>query len=245
MSPDYDVIVIGSGFGGSVTALRLSEKGYRVGVLEQGARWRPEDYPSDGVPMRKTMWQPSFGFFGPLQLTVLKNVTIQSAVGVGGGSLIYGRPQRSMATLTAGTLTSSTARALRISSAVAPSEIHPPPASSIRISGCTGTPVCTSSMDRRSRPTWASTPPSPSPRYQNGRSRSGPTRANPTCVLPSVPDIRGFCRCGRAIPSCPKAHPGRFDYQRFNPPAARIPAAHRMSRRGASCCGYPARVRWG
>ena len=79
-----------SGFGGSVTALRLSEKGYRVGVLEQGARWRPEDYPPDGVPMRKTLWQPSLGFFGPLRITVLKNVAVQSAVGVGGGSLIYG-----------------------------------------------------------------------------------------------------------------------------------------------------------
>ena len=67
MSPDYDVIVIGSGFGGSVTALRLSEKGYRVGVLEQGARWRPQDYPPDSVPLRETMWQPRFGLFGPLQ----------------------------------------------------------------------------------------------------------------------------------------------------------------------------------
>ena len=45
MDSDYDVIVIGSGFGGSVAALRLSEKGYRVGVLEKGARWRPQDYP--------------------------------------------------------------------------------------------------------------------------------------------------------------------------------------------------------
>jgi cholesterol oxidase len=90
MSPDYDVIVIGSGFGGSVTALRLSERGYRVGVLEQGARWRPEDYPPDRVPMRKTMWQPYFGLTGPLRITVLKNVAIQSAVGVGGGSLVYG-----------------------------------------------------------------------------------------------------------------------------------------------------------
>jgi cholesterol oxidase len=90
MSPDYDVIVIGSGFGGSVTALRLSEKGYRVGVLEQGARWRPQDYPPGRVPLRKTLWQPVFGFFGPARITVLQNVTIQSAVGVGGGSLIYG-----------------------------------------------------------------------------------------------------------------------------------------------------------
>lgn len=90
MSPDYDVIVIGSGFGGSVTALRLSEKGYRVGVLEQGARWRPEDYPLDAIPSRKAMWQPRFGFTGPLRITILRNVVIQSAVGVGGGSLIYG-----------------------------------------------------------------------------------------------------------------------------------------------------------
>jgi cholesterol oxidase len=90
MSADYDVIVIGSGFGGSVTALRLSEKGYRVAVLEQGARWRPEDYPTEHIPARKAMWQPNFGQTGPLQITVLQNVAIQSAVGVGGGSLIYG-----------------------------------------------------------------------------------------------------------------------------------------------------------
>ncbi|MBV8862507.1 MAG: GMC family oxidoreductase [Mycobacterium sp.] len=90
MSPDYDVIVIGSGFGGSVSALRLSEKGYRVGVLEQGARWRPQDYPPGKLPLRKALWQPQFGGFGPVQTTVMKNVVIQSAVGVGGGSLIYG-----------------------------------------------------------------------------------------------------------------------------------------------------------
>ena len=90
MNPDYDVIVIGSGFGGSVAALRLSEKGYRVGVLEKGARWPLEDYPPNNWHLRKSLWQPYFGLIGPLQLTVLKNVLIGSGVGVGGGSLIYG-----------------------------------------------------------------------------------------------------------------------------------------------------------
>jgi cholesterol oxidase len=90
MGSDYDVIVIGSGFGGSVTALRLSEKGYRVGVLEKGARWRPEDFPPNSWHLRKSVWQPNFGMIGPGQATFLNNVTIASGVGVGGGSLIYG-----------------------------------------------------------------------------------------------------------------------------------------------------------
>ena len=89
-SADYDVIIIGSGFGGSVSALRLSEKGYRVGVLEQGARWRPEDYPPNNWHLRKWMWRPRLGLIGPQQLTILKDTFIMSAVGVGGGSLIYG-----------------------------------------------------------------------------------------------------------------------------------------------------------
>jgi cholesterol oxidase len=90
MDPDYDVIVIGSGFGGSVAALRLSEKGYRVGVLEKGARWRMQDYPPTNWHVRKFLWQPYFGLIGPFQLTLLKNVLISSGVGVGGGSLVYG-----------------------------------------------------------------------------------------------------------------------------------------------------------
>jgi cholesterol oxidase len=68
----YDVIVIGSGFGGSVAALRLSEKGYRVGVLEKGARWRMDDYPPNNWHLRKSVWRPYFGLIGPLQMTVLK-----------------------------------------------------------------------------------------------------------------------------------------------------------------------------
>ncbi|OHU63626.1 GMC oxidoreductase [Mycobacteroides chelonae] len=87
---DYDVIVIGSGFGGSVSALRLTEKGYRVGVLEMGKRWEREDFPSNNWHVRKAMWAPTLGCFGPQQLTVLGKTFIASAVGVGGGSLIYG-----------------------------------------------------------------------------------------------------------------------------------------------------------
>ncbi|MGW2664073.1 GMC oxidoreductase [Nocardia tengchongensis] len=87
---DYDVIVIGSGFGGSVSALRLTEKGYRVGILEQGKRWRPEDFPPNSWHLRRWAWQPKLGCFGPQQITVLRNTFIMSAVGVGGGSLIYG-----------------------------------------------------------------------------------------------------------------------------------------------------------
>jgi cholesterol oxidase len=64
MDPDYDVIVIGSGFGGSVAALRLSEKGYRVGVLEKGARWRPQDHPPNSWHLRKYLWQPNLGLIG-------------------------------------------------------------------------------------------------------------------------------------------------------------------------------------
>lgn len=87
---DYDVIVIGSGFGGSVSALRLSEKGYRVGVLEAGRRWAPADFPKSSWHLRNFLWMPKLGLTGPQQLTILKNTFILSGVGVGGGSLIYG-----------------------------------------------------------------------------------------------------------------------------------------------------------
>jgi cholesterol oxidase len=87
---DYDVIVIGSGFGGSVSALRLTEKGYRVGVLEAGRRWRPEDFPKTNWRLRDSIWAPRLGLTGTQRISLLGKCTLFSAAGVGGGSLIYG-----------------------------------------------------------------------------------------------------------------------------------------------------------
>ncbi len=83
----YDVLVIGSGFGGSVTALRLTEKGYRVGVLETGRRWSDADFEAQGS--RDILWAPRLRMFGPMRLSMLGEISLFSAVGVGGGSLIY------------------------------------------------------------------------------------------------------------------------------------------------------------
>ena len=87
---DYDVIVIGSGFGGSVSALRLTEKGYRVGVLEAGRRWNDEDYPKTNWNVRKSIWAPRLGLTGPQRISALGKCLVFSGSGVGGGSLIYG-----------------------------------------------------------------------------------------------------------------------------------------------------------
>ncbi|MEU4162440.1 GMC family oxidoreductase [Actinoplanes sp. NPDC026670] len=89
MSYDYDVLVIGSGFGGSVTALRLTEKGYRVGVLEAGRRFTDDQFARTSWRLRDYIWAPALGCYGILRLTLLKDVMIMSGVGVGGGSLGY------------------------------------------------------------------------------------------------------------------------------------------------------------
>jgi cholesterol oxidase len=86
---DYDWLVIGSGFGGSVSALRLAEKGYRVGVLEAGRRFRDEDFARTTWDARNFNWLPALGLRGILRLTPFKDVLIASGVGVGGGSLVY------------------------------------------------------------------------------------------------------------------------------------------------------------
>ncbi|ULE33747.1 GMC oxidoreductase [Mycobacterium sp. IDR2000157661] len=89
MQPDYDVLVIGSGFGGSVTALRLTEKGYRVGVLEAGRRFADEDFAKTSWNLRKFLWAPRLGMYGIQRIHLLRNVMILAGAGVGGGSLNY------------------------------------------------------------------------------------------------------------------------------------------------------------
>jgi cholesterol oxidase len=86
---DYDFVIVGSGFGGSVSALRLSEKGYRVAVLEMGKRWKREDFPKTNWNLRKYFWKPWLGMYGILQMTLVKDAFFLHGAGVGGGSLVY------------------------------------------------------------------------------------------------------------------------------------------------------------
>src|SRR3954463_8891540 len=85
----YDVVVVGSGFGGSVSALRLTEKGYRVGVLEAGRRYTPEMLPKTSWDLKNFLWAPALGLRGIQRITLLKDIVVLSAAGVGGGSLVY------------------------------------------------------------------------------------------------------------------------------------------------------------
>ena len=89
MAFDYDYIVIGSGFGGSVSALRLAEKGYSVAVLEMGKRFEADDYAKNTWELRKYFWKPSLLLHGIFQITRLKDVQVFHGAGVGGGSLVY------------------------------------------------------------------------------------------------------------------------------------------------------------
>lgn len=89
MDAHWDWIVVGSGFGGSVSALRLAEKGYRVLVLEKGKRWNKEDFPETNWNLPKWLWRPEVGMRGIFQMSFLPHVTIFHGVGVGGGSLTY------------------------------------------------------------------------------------------------------------------------------------------------------------
>jgi cholesterol oxidase len=87
---DYDVIVIGSGFGGSVAAMRAVEKGYTVGIMESGKRWNDEDIPKTNWEVNKYVWQPDLELYGIQRIEPLDDVLVLSGAGVGGGSHIYG-----------------------------------------------------------------------------------------------------------------------------------------------------------
>ncbi|MHC1705865.1 MAG: GMC oxidoreductase [Tenuifilaceae bacterium] len=88
-SDKYDYIIIGSGFGGSVSALRLAEKGYKVAVIEKGKRFKPLDFAKTSWNLKKYLWLPAFGLYGIQALSWLKHVFILHGTGVGGGSLVY------------------------------------------------------------------------------------------------------------------------------------------------------------
>ncbi|GAA1666340.1 GMC family oxidoreductase [Kribbella yunnanensis] len=89
MSFDYDVLIIGSGFGGSVSALRLTEKGYDVAVLEAGARFEDSGFAKTSWDKKRFLFAPKLGMYGIQRISALKDVIILSGAGVGGGSLVY------------------------------------------------------------------------------------------------------------------------------------------------------------
>src|SRR5687768_9145465 len=86
---DCDWLIIGSGFGGSVSALRLTEKGYRVVMLEKGRRLAAKDFPKTNWNLKRWLWMPRLGWRGLFKMTFFRHVTTLSGVGVGGGSLVY------------------------------------------------------------------------------------------------------------------------------------------------------------
>lgn len=86
---DHDYVIIGSGFGGSVSALRLVEKGYDVLVLEKGREFKAEDFPKTNWNLKRWLWMPALGFRGIFQMRFFRHVTVLAGAGVGGGSLVY------------------------------------------------------------------------------------------------------------------------------------------------------------
>lgn len=89
MTIEHDFVIIGSGFGGSVSALRLVEKGYDVLMLEQGREFTADDFPKTNWDLRRWLWMPKLGFRGLFQMKFFRHVTVLAGAGVGGGSLVY------------------------------------------------------------------------------------------------------------------------------------------------------------
>ena len=86
---DCDFLIIGSGFGGAVAAMRLAQKNYKVTVLEMGKEWANSDFPKTNWNLRKFLWAPLLRCFGIQKISLLKKVMVMHGVGVGGGSLVY------------------------------------------------------------------------------------------------------------------------------------------------------------
>jgi cholesterol oxidase len=86
---EYDYLIVGSGFGGAVSALRLSQKGYKVVVVEKGKWYTAKDFPKTNWNFKKWLWMPGIRFFGIMKLTIFKHAAVLSGTGVGGGSLVY------------------------------------------------------------------------------------------------------------------------------------------------------------
>jgi cholesterol oxidase len=89
ISYDFDYIIIGSGFGGSVSAMRLAQKGYSVAVIESGKRWKSEDFPKTNWSLSKYLWMPKVFCYGIQRINLLNDFMLVSGAGVGGGSLVY------------------------------------------------------------------------------------------------------------------------------------------------------------
>src|SRR5690348_12525057 len=89
VSWDFDYIVVGSGFGGSVSAHRLAEKGYRVAVMEMGRRWSPSTLPRTSWSIHRWFWRPKLGLRGLFNMRFFRHVTILHGCAVGGGSITY------------------------------------------------------------------------------------------------------------------------------------------------------------
>jgi cholesterol oxidase len=89
MPHDFDVLIIGSGFGGSVSALRLTEKGYKVGVIEAGARFNDEDFAKTSFDVKRYLFRPEIGCYGIQRIEAVRDSLIMAGAGVGGGSLVY------------------------------------------------------------------------------------------------------------------------------------------------------------
>ncbi len=86
---DYDFLIVGSGFGGSVSALRLTEKGYKVLVVEMGRRWTPENLPKTNWTVNRYLWKPKLGLRGFFNLRFFRHVIVLHGNAVGGGSITY------------------------------------------------------------------------------------------------------------------------------------------------------------